>query len=115
MGALGKPLTLAISGLLLAFPTSAFAQNWTLTSAPIPNWSSIAMSADGSKLVAANGYKGPEAVLHFSTNGGTAWAMAEAPSGRWATVATSADGTKWIAAARYALFGVYLSTSSPAN
>src|ERR1041384_8214984 len=53
MGTKEKPLTLAVTGMLLASAISALAQSWTLTSAPITNWDSVASSADGSRLLAA--------------------------------------------------------------
>ncbi|MGO8676363.1 MAG: hypothetical protein ACLQVX_10895 [Limisphaerales bacterium] len=51
---------------LIATTTGALAQNWTLTSAPLTNWSCVASSADGTKLVAAvNG-----GLIYASTNSG---------------------------------------------
>ena len=99
---------LAVAGLLLTGFPSAFAQNWTLTSAPITNWSSVAMSAVGSHLVAtvASG------LIYLSTNGGTTWTESDAPPRLWSTVATSADGNKWIAAGYGA---AYVSTNAGAN
>jgi len=115
MGAKDRLRAAAVAGLLLTGFPSAFAQNWALTSAPITNWSSIAMSADGSKLVGVAGDYPVSAPILYSTNGGTDWTVADAPLGPWACVATSADGAKWIAAARYARYGVYLSTNCAAN
>ena len=44
-------ITLAV-GRLVLFVTSATAQFWTQTGAPLQNWSSIASSADGTRLAA---------------------------------------------------------------
>jgi len=52
MGAKDRLRAAAVAGLLLTGFLSAFAQNWTLTSAPITNWSVLAMSANGSTMAA---------------------------------------------------------------
>jgi hypothetical protein len=119
MGAKDRLQAAAVAGLLLTGFPSAFAQNWTLTSAPITNWSAIAMSADGSKLMASSGtVNGSSGLLYFSTNAGATWVIADTPTQgwaqAWASVATSADGTKWIAAP-YWQQGVYISTNAAAN
>jgi hypothetical protein len=88
-------LAAAASGGLLMVATSAFAQTWTQTSAPITNWSSIACSADGSKLVAV--IKGGP--IYTSKDAGATWMATSAPSTNWTAVACSADGMKIVAAA----------------
>jgi len=95
-------------GLLLALIHSAFAQPWTQTSAPVTNWSSVASSADGIKLVAAV-RDGP---IYISTNSGATWEQTSAPVTNWSSVASSADGTK-LAAVGYS--GVFTSADSGAN
>jgi len=102
----------AVAGLLLTGFPSAFAQNWTLTSAPITNWNSVAMSAAGSKLVGVAGDYPVSSPIFYSTNGGTTWTESDAPPRLWGTVATSADGNKCIAAGYGA---VYISTNAGAN
>ena len=95
----------SIFRLLLAFTVAALAaalaptsgQNWVLTSAPSTNWSCVASSADGTKLVAAVNSE----LIYISTNSDGAWMPTTAPSNAWASVACSADGTKVIAAAFY--------------
>jgi hypothetical protein len=73
---------------------SCSAQEWTATSAPATNWSSVASSADGSKLVAAvNG-----GLIYTSTNSGSTWVATSAPTNFWRTVASSADGARLFAA-----------------
>lgn len=70
--------------------------SWTQTSAPSNNWSSVASSADGTKLVAvaspasfANG-TGP----YTSTNSGATWTLDGVTNGfAWWSAASSADGT----------------------
>ena len=67
-------------------------------------WSSVASSADGTKLVVAaettevNGsfLPGP---IYTSANSGASWTLSGAPSNVWYSVACSADGTKLVAAA----------------
>ena len=70
----------------------------TLASAPSTNWTSVASSADGTKLVAAAGgiYVGQ---TYTSTNSGFTWARTSAPIAQWTSVASSADGSKLVAAA----------------
>src|SRR5271166_1426722 len=88
------------------------AQNWTLTSAPITNWSCVASSADGTKLVAAvtNGF------IYTSTNSGLTWAQTSAPNNYWTSLASSADGTKLFGAG-YLFYNlpIYYSSNSGAS
>jgi hypothetical protein len=76
---------------------------WTLTSAPVASWTSVASSADGSKLVAvsesADGDPGdPRGLIYTSTDSGATWTATSAPRTTWEAVASSADGTKLVAA-----------------
>lgn len=114
MGATGKLLTLAAPGLLLASALSAFPQQWTQTSAPITNWGSIAMSADGTKMVA--GVTGPYysgGPLYHSTNSGVTWHPSAAPIQTWRSIAASADGSRFVAVPDGG--GIYASTDSGAT
>ena len=70
------------------YPLSA--QTWTQTSAPTNAWSSVASSADGSKLVAAVNGGG----IYTSTDSGATWTLTNAANASWTCVASSADGTK---------------------
>lgn len=89
-------MKIALLTLLLSLATSTtFAQAWTLTSAPITNWSCVASSADGSKLVAA----ASPGFIYTSMNSGRSWTQSTAPSNAWIRVASSADGTQLFAAA----------------
>jgi len=88
-----------ILGLVLALTVVApsLGQNWVLASAPSTNWSCVASSADGTKLVAAvNG-----GLIYISTNSGGAWMPTSAPTNAWTCVASSADGTRLVAAASW--------------
>ncbi len=94
---------------LIATTTGALAQNWTLTSAPLTNWSCVASSADGSKLVAAvNG-----GLIYASTNSGATWTPTGAPAANWSRIASSADGSKLVALVPYGTVDV--STDSGAT
>lgn len=88
---------------------SAAAQEWVLTGAPVYPWSSVACSADGSKVVAAatNGF------IYTSTNSGATWTSNSIPNESWTGVASSANGTKLIAAASAG--PLFISTNSGAN
>ena len=68
-------------------PGVVLAQGWTQTHAPTGNWQALAMSADGSKLVAAV-YGGG---IYTSTNFGGTWVSNSAPVTNWSGVASSAD------------------------
>ena len=72
---------------------SCSAQEWTATSAPVTNWSSVASSADGTKLVAAVSL----GLIYTSTNSGSTWVATSAPTNFWASVASSADGSRLFA------------------
>src|SRR5438034_130406 len=117
------PLLLAGSGAAFIIPTASFAQDWTQTPAPIMNWSSIACSADGTKLVAAAGgavvfmSSAPSGRIYTSADSGSTWTATTAPNIDWTSVASSADGTK-LAALPYTGGGaspVYASADSGAN
>src|ERR1039458_2918004 len=106
---------------LLAIALSTPAQTWTQTSAPSTNWVSVASSADGTKLVAAN-YTlfTPGAIsatpIYVSTNSGATWLQAAVFDDAYFFdpfdfywVASSADGTKFIAASSNGPF--YITTN----
>lgn len=61
--------------------------------------SSLASSADGTKLVAAVGQHGSNVgPIYASTNSGITWTLTGAPTNYWISVASSADGSKLVAA-----------------
>jgi hypothetical protein len=85
----------------------------TLTSAPSTNWTSVASSADGTKLVAVGSdpaYSYLTGPIYTSANSGLSWNLTSAPDEFWSSVASSADGTKLVAAASGG--GIYTSTNS---
>lgn len=98
---------------------AVIAQMWTpATNAPSANWSSIASSADGSKLVAVNdnSYDNGDygvfvGTIYTSTDSGVSWTQAtNAPLACWLAVASSADGKN--VAALAADDAIYISTDS---
>ena len=91
-----------VPGILLTSATSVFPQNWTLTSAPITNWTSVASSANGNQLVATGSasWNGAVGLVYTSTNSGETWMPTSAPSSNWIAVASSADGRHLLAADR---------------
>ena len=102
-------------GSVYAFPSPIYLSSdsgatWRQTQALTGYWRSVACSADGTKLVAADGGGNPldqwlfphprgYGSIYVSTNSGGAWTLTGAPSNSWTSVASSADGTKLIAAA----------------
>ena len=74
--------------------------SWTVSSAPVTNWASVACSRDGTRLVAAaGGEQGPGVVgpIYVSTNAGAGWKLTTAPFSSWNSVASSADGSVLVA------------------
>jgi photosystem II stability/assembly factor-like uncharacterized protein len=100
--------------LVMAVMTAgaAFAQTWTNISTPSRYLSSMASSADGTKLVATDGS------FFTSTNSGATWTQTALINDLFLTdVASSADGTILIAAATPNGVGpgLYVSTNSGAT
>lgn len=81
--------------VLFAAAHSAFAQSWTLTSAPVTNWGGVVSSADGSKISAiAESQK-----MYTSSNSGATWVTNNEPGGNFvpfSCIASSADGTRLV-------------------
>src|SRR5207245_63071 len=65
---------------------------WAATSAPGADWSSVASSNDGSRLIAAAG-SGP---VYVSFDSGAIWTTTAGPAAQ--SIACSSDGTKLVAA-----------------
>jgi len=97
-------ITAVVGHTLLA--SSYTAKTWEQTSAPITNWTSIACSADGGRLVAVVEGGG----IYTSPDSGGAWAFTGAPITNWWAVASSADGTRLFAAANGGV--IYCSSDS---
>jgi photosystem II stability/assembly factor-like uncharacterized protein len=84
---------------------SGMAQLWTATSAPSNNWYSVAISQDGSKLIA-----GGNRLVFTSTNYGLNWKSNNLPELSWTSAACSADGRVLIVGAYYG--DIYCSTNA---
>ena len=71
------------------------------TNAPSEDWTSIAISSDGSKLVAAAvAAVGSGGGIYTSSDAGGSWSQTSAPiTLNWWSVASSSDGSKLVAAA----------------
>src|SRR5271157_1829237 len=96
---LAKKPASRIAGLacLVTAVSSGPARDWILTNAPTNDWSSIASSADGGKLVATDSGAG-DGLIYTSSDGGTNWGPTSAPASYWSSVASSADGSTLVAA-----------------
>jgi photosystem II stability/assembly factor-like uncharacterized protein len=82
---------------ILASPV--LAQQWNLTSAPGTNWSCVASSSDGTRVVAVAGTFFDEGPIYTSADSGVTWIAPSAPCLLWSSVASSADGTNLVAVA----------------
>ncbi len=83
-------------------------------------WSSVALSADGTKWLGAVGLSlsGGFGPIYTSTDSDLTWNPTTAPMKDWRAVASSADGVKLVAAARYpynASGVIYVSLNSGAS
>ncbi len=104
-----EPFSVCVA-LLILQPATVSGQDWTVTSAPSQDWSSVASSADGTTLVAGADTYPNGGPLLVSTNSGASWTEGEPCCLRtnWRAVACSADGTRMIAASTL----IYGSTNS---
>ena len=86
---------------LLCVRDFATAQEWQVSRAPAGAWVSVASSADGARMVAANLWDLNAAVgsIFTSTDAGKTWIQTTAPSNSWVSVCSSADGIRLVAAA----------------
>jgi photosystem II stability/assembly factor-like uncharacterized protein len=88
---------------------------WTSNAAPVLNsflslnWSGVAISADGARIVAVASGSGVS--IYASTNSGVSWQTNDAPNANWQTIASSADGSKSVAALYDG--GIYTSQTTP--
>ena len=69
--------------------------SWQLTSAPVTNWTSIALSRDGTRLVAVFNKN----QVYVSSDSGLTWTnrIATSPTNSLAFIACSSDGNKFVA------------------
>ena len=103
----GTRLAAAAYGGLIYVSTNS-GSVWTVASSSSSFWSSLASSADGTRLAAA----GPGLILTSEDSGAT-WTSNNLPALQWNSVALSADGHKLVATAYNA--GIYRlqTTSTP--
>jgi hypothetical protein len=81
-----------LGGEAAIYRSSNAGATWIRTSAPSNVWHSVALSGDGTNLVA-----GGEPAVYRSSDAGATWIPTSLPSGYWNSVASSADGTKLVA------------------
>src|SRR5581483_2517574 len=62
--------------------------DWFQTSAPASRWFSVAVSADGARMIAVS----TTGLVYLSPNAGATWEPMNAPAESWTSVASSADG-----------------------
>jgi hypothetical protein len=102
---LGGPFWSAIAGPIYRSPDSG--ATWIPTASPDAVWTSIAASADGTKLAAAG-----SGSVYNSVDSGANWISNNVPGPGMLSVASSADGKKLVAAGGG---GIYTSTNSGAG
>jgi hypothetical protein len=83
----------------LIFASTNSGATWIQTGAPSNGWSSVASSADGTKLAAVSETYLVNGQIYSSLDSGATWTKARAPDNNWVSVASSADGSKLVAAA----------------
>jgi hypothetical protein len=98
--------TIVASSSTKVYTSTDSGANWTPNTVPPQMWSSIASSADGTKLVAA-AWPGS---IYTSTNSGATWTSNNLSSASWSSVASSTNGSKLLAA----IYGgpIFISTNS---
>ena len=90
---------------LFIYTSADSGATWTQSATTSNLWTSVAISADGTKLVAAaklgfdlyNGDVAGDGGVYASTNSGVTWTRTTAPANNWSSVTSSADGTKLVA------------------
>lgn len=114
-----RPGRLVIMALWLLLGGAKPAPALTLyyTSAPLAHWSSVACSADGTKIVATVGAAGGSGAIYRSGDSGSTWAPTSAPITNWSSIVSSADGSLLLAAGGWqcAAGPLYISTNSGAT
>jgi len=87
---------------------------WLSNNVPgVSFFASVALSADGNKLVVVDGKQSSPGLIYTSTNSGITLTPTMAPANYWASVASSADGTKLVSATLNSQGGlIYASTNS---
>ena len=87
------PLIMVAIGSLPLFINAARAQIWTQTGAPLQSWSSIASSADGTRLAAGGQVSGGNSTF-VSTNAGLTWTESLTNGG--GQIISSTNGSKLV-------------------
>ncbi len=102
--------SVCVDVLFLAFASApVLGQTWVPTGAPCTYWSSVACSADGTRLLAASEpYGGGTGAVYMSSNAGVTWEITGLPTEYWSSVSCSADAKTAIVTAG----DVYVSTNS---
>ncbi len=108
MSADGTKLVAAVgfsvqSGLGRIYISTNSGWSWKQSLESSNHWVSVASSADGTRLVAANpgGPSGPAPPIggiYASSDSGESWSLTGASNEVWTSVASSADGTRLVAA-----------------
>jgi hypothetical protein len=107
-----------VDGTAAAVYTSTDSGNtWTQRTPSFQAFTSLASSADGTRLVVASQGNGSGGPIFISTNSGLNWTQTTAPISNWVSVACSADGRTLLAAdgGASAQGHLYLSTDSGAT
>jgi hypothetical protein len=89
--------------------------DWATSNVPLRAWSSVAASADGTRLAATIGgdFGGPiTGPIYSSTDSGATWAPMDSPMNNWVSIASSADGLRLVAAVDGG--GIYTWQAAPA-
>lgn len=91
------------NGSHMIYTSTNFGATWVSNNVPEANWTTVASSADGTKLAAASAGGG----VYFTTNSGGDWTKADiSPTAYWISVTCSADGSLFAAAATNGLICV---------
>jgi hypothetical protein len=80
------------------YTSSDGGSSWAQHSPPLQAFTSLASSADGTRLVVSSRGNGSGGSIFVSTNSGLNWTSTTAPVSNWVSVASSADGRVLIAA-----------------
>jgi serine/threonine protein kinase len=104
------------------YTSSDSGASWRATTAPTNTyWSSVASSADGTRLFAMGEQDNGYGTIYCSLDSGATWLPRSAPGNGWFAFACSSDGTRLAAAAFEQYLGnepagrIYLSTDSGTN
>ncbi len=105
-GAVGSSIACSADGRILYFAgtTQVYCSTnsgaaWNPTLSPLANWTSVACSADGTRLAGASAFRrGSPSGIITSPDGGNTWNSTTPPTDAWLAVASSADGNRLMGA-----------------